>query len=772
MLNGRTLPAAAFANGRIELDGLAADNRLEVHGTARYMRDGTGLHRFRDPVDGRHYLHSQFESNDAHRVYACFDQPDLKATFNFTVRAPADWVVVSNTTPTSRDDGLWVFPTTKRISTYITAIVTGQYAEWHRQHGDIPLGLYCRESLAEYFDPDEVFDITRQGLDFFARRFGYPYPFGKYDQLFVPEFSAGAMENAACVTHSERMVYRSRVTEATRLQRAETVLHEMAHMWFGDLVTMKWFNDLWLNESFATYMAYVAVYEATRFKSAWLDFAYKVKTRAKVQDQLPTTHPIVADIPDTDAVHLNFDSITYEKGASTLKQLAAWVGDDAFFTGLAEYFRRHEYGNTELPDFLAPLEEASGRDLKQWSSMWLETAGINTIGAELEVDGGRVRSATLRQTAPASHPTLRPHRLRVGLYDEQGGVMTRRRSVELDVDGAATPLDAIKGERAPDLLLVNDGDLAYTKLHFDRRSLKTLTTHLARIEEPLARAVAWSALWDMVRDAQLRARDYVPIVLNNVDAEKDAVMVTQLIAQMYAAVESYSDPGNRGALREVLADEAKRRARAAEPSSDHQLMWTRAFIDTARTQADVAWVRGLLDGTTSLPGFKVDFAVRWLAVQALARIGAIDAGVIATELERDPTEEGRRAAATARAARPLAEAKEEAWSAVTNGDEVSFAMKRAFAAGFHRADQEQLLEPYVRRYFDDLLPVWESHDIDEAIEFVEMMYPEKIVRPDVIELVEETLTGELPGPMHRALLEAQDQTGRLLRARGFDATAP
>jgi aminopeptidase N len=772
VLNGRAVAASAFADGRLQLEGLLAQNRLEVDATARYMHDGTGMHRFVDPVDGRHYLHTQFESNDAHRVYACFDQPDLKATFNFTVRAPEDWVVVSNSTPTSREGGLWVFPTTRRISTYITAVVAGQYAEWHEQYGDIPLGLFCRQSLAQYFDPDEVFEITRQGLDFFARRFGYPYPFGKYDQLFVPEFSAGAMENAACVTHSERMVYRSRVTEATRLQRAETILHEMAHMWFGDLVTMRWFNDLWLNESFATYMAYVAMFEATRFKSAWLDFAYKMKTRAKVQDQLPSTHPIVADMPDVDAVHLNFDSITYEKGAATLKQLVAWVGEESFFEGLNRYFHRHEYRNTELPDFLAPLEEASGRDLHWWSSVWLETAGVNTIGAELEVENGRVKRASLHQTAPPSHPTLRPHRLRVGLFDASGDALKRRKSVELDVAAAPeTALDQLTGEPAPDLLLVNDGDLAYTKLHFDSRSIKTLATHLAGIEDALARAVAWGALWDMVRDAQLRARDYVPIVLSNVDVEPDAVMVTQLIAMMNAAIEAYSEPGNRAALREQLAAGAKARSQAAEPGSDRQLIWTRALIDAARSPEDVDWVRGLLDGSAAPPGLKVDYAVRWLAVQALARIGAIGGEEIASELDRDPTEEGRRAAATARAARPLPEAKEEAWSAVIDGDEVSLAMKRAFVAGFHRADQEALLEPYVRRYFDDLLPVWEAHEIDEGLEFVEGMFPEKIVRADVIELAEETLAGELPGPVHRALLEAQDINARLLRARGFDATA-
>jgi aminopeptidase N len=578
------------------------------------------------------------------------------------------------------------------------------------------------------------------------------------------------MENAACVTHSERMVYRSRVTEASRLSRAETILHEMAHMWFGDLVTMKWFNDLWLNESFATYMAYVSMDRATRFKEAWLDFATKMKARAKAQDQLPTTHPIVADIPDVDAVHLNFDSITYEKGASVLKQLVAWVGEGAFFKGVNLYFTRHEYGNSELPDFLRPLEEASGRDLGAWARVWLEAAGVNTIGAEFAVEGGRLSQVVLRQTAPPTHPTLRPHRLRIGLYTLDGPELKRRQSVELDIDGELTPVPALEGEPAPDLLLVNDGDLAYTKLKLDGRSVKTLTTHLKAMSDPLARALAWGALWDMVRDAHLKARDYVQIALNNIDVEPDAVMTMSVINLVLSAIEVYGDPSNRSAVRELLAVSARRRALEARPGSDRQLLWTKAFIEAARRPEDVEWVRGLLDGSTELDGLKVDFAVRWGALTALARIGEAGAAEIGAELGRDPTEEGRRAAATARAARPLPEAKEEAWSAVTNGREVSLAMKRAFAAGFNRADQEKILEPYVGRYFEELLPAWDSHDIDEGLMFVRAMYPSAIVREDVIELVEEVLAGELPGPVRRALMEAQDGTARELRARRFDAS--
>ncbi len=769
-LNGRSLPASAFDGGRIQLDGLGADNVLEVSGTARYMHDGTGLHWFRDPVDRRVYLHSQFESNDAHRVYTCFDQPDLKAVFELEVTAPDGWVVVSNTRETSAEEGHWVFPPTPPISTYITAVVAGHFESWHEKHGEIEMGLYCRQSLAEYFDPPEVFEITRQGLDFFAARFDYPYPFGKYDQLFVPEFSAGAMENAACVTHSERMVYRSRVTEATRMHRAEVILHEMAHMWFGDLVTMKWFDDLWLNESFATYMAYVAMAGATRFKDAWLDFALTQKASAKAQDQLPTTHPIVADIPDTDSVHLNFDSITYEKGASVLKQLVAWVGEDAFFSGIRNYFRRHEWGSTELADFLAPLADASGRDLTSWSRLWLETAGLNTIGADLELSAKTIKRATIKQTAPPLLPTLRPHRIGIGVFDLKHDALRRRRTVELDVAGPETAASALAGEATPALVLPNDGDLAYTKLRLDELSLNTVSTHLKALDDPLARVLIWGALWDMVRDANLRARDYVRIALHNIDVETDPVVATAIILRIESAIEIYGDPANRAQVRGALAAAAKANAISRDAGSDQQHIWTRTLIDNARSPEDVEWVRGLLDASTSLPGLKVDFTIRWETVQALARIGAAGGDEIAAELNRDPTEEGRRAAATARAARPLPDAKEEAWSAVIDGADVSLAMKRAFAAGFHRADQEKLLEPYVRRYFDDLLPVWESHDIDEGLMFAGRMFPQLIVRPDVLDLVDEVLAGELPGPVRRSLLESQDDLARELRARAFDAS--
>jgi aminopeptidase N len=766
-LNGRRLQAR-LQDGRLQLDGLAAVNSLTIMATGSYSHAGTGISRFLDPVDGRVYLHSQFAEHETYLGFACFDQPDLKATFTFTVKAPQDWVVVSNTPGSRGADGTWTFPTTTVMSTYLTAVVAGEYHSVHRDHRGIPLGVYCRRSLAEYLDPDEIFEITRRGLDFFEGRFGHPYPFGKYDQLFVPEFSGGAMENIACVTHNERMVFRSKVTQADRMQRAETVLHEMAHMWFGDLVTMRWWDDLWLNESFAEYMGYLGVAEATSFDGAWTEFAVATKAAARAQDQLPTTHPIVADIPDVEAVSLNLDAITYNKGASALQQLVAWVGEEAFFKGIEAYFTAHAFGNTELADFLEALESSSGRDLRAWARVWLEAAGVNTIEASLEVEGGVVRSASLKQSAPPEHPTLRPHRLRVGLFDLDGGLLKRRRAVELDIEHAATPLPELAGERAPDLVLPNDGDLTYCKLRLDQRSLETLKRHLRDIDDPLARALAWGALWDMARDAELRARDYVSISLHNIEVETDASTLESLLGRTELAAERYCYPLNRANARALLARASRMHTEASSAGGDVQLLWTRTFIRAAREADDVRWVEGLLDGTTRPEGLALDFQVRWAAVNAMATIGVAGEDLIARELERDPTDQGQRQAAAARAARPLAAAKQEAWKAVMLEPAPSHAMKRAISEGFHRVDQEDLLSAFVEPFFERLLPLWESRNADEAILVARLMYPRAVMTQEVVDATDAALAKELPAPLRRTLLESRDGIKRALRAQAVD----
>lgn len=773
-LNGRVLDAGAFDGHRLALDGLARRNELRVVADAVYQHNGVGLHRFVDPVDEQTYLHSQFEPFDAHRVYACFDQPDLKAPLSLTVDAPLGWVVVSNGAveqrPPDGQAGTWRFATTPRLATYVTAVVAGPYRRLTDRHGDIELGLYCRQSMARHLDPDEVFQLTKQGFDFFTAAFAYPYPFGKYDQLFVPEFSMGAMENAACVTFSESYIFRSKVTDAKRRRRAEIVLHEMAHMWFGDLVTMRWWDDLWLNESFATYMSYDGLVSATRFTDAWSDFAYDMKAWAYRQDQLPSTHPVVADMADTDSVENNFDGITYAKGASVLRQLVAWVGRDAFIQGLRAYFPRHEYGNAELADFLAALEEGSGRELRAWAKEWLQTAGVTTLAPEIELDDdGRYRSVTLVQTAPPAHPALRPHRIALGMYDLRADGLTRRDRVELDAFGARTGVKELVGRPAADLLLVNDGDLAYAKVRLDERSVDNLTRHLGAVTDPLARALCWGAAWDMTRDAELPARRWARLVSEHAEAEGDVGVLQQLLAQAAVAIDRYGDSANRTPARSNFAEVAYSALQRAAPGSDRQLVWARCFASTAEDRGQLALVRRLLGGELELPGLAVDTELRWHLLSCLAAAGVVGEELIAAELQRDPTDLGARHAAGARAAQPVAEAKAKAWTALLEDHALPLATMRALVGGFWQPGQEGLLERYIDRYPEVLPGVWASRDIEESLLLSRGLYPSTVVSERVVAAADAALDSPgVPAPGKRIVAEARDATRRALRARAAD----
>ncbi len=569
-LNGRELDVAeVFADSRIALADLAADNELVVVADCAYMNTGEGLHRFVDPVDGEVYLYSQFEVPDSRRVFAVFEQPDLKAVFQFRVVAPDHWTVVSNARvadvdPHGEGARIWRFEDTDVISSYITAIIAGPYTGGEGtirsiDGREIPAKVLCRASLAEHLDVDNILELTQQGFTFYENAFGMPYPFTKYDQLFVPEFNAGAMENAGAVTFLERYVFRSKVTGAMIERRAITILHELAHMWFGDLVTMRWWNDLWLNESFAEYASTLAAAEATRFTGAWTTFNSLEKSWAYRQDQLPSTHPIVATINDLEDVQVNFDGITYAKGASVLRQLVAWVGAEEFLTGVAAYFRKHAHGNTELRDLLVELEAASGRELASWSALWLETAGVNTLSPEIAVDAeGTITSFAVRQTAPAEWPTLRPHRLGIGFYDvddaEGGPVLRRVRYEEVDVDGELTEIPALTGTARPDLVLLNDDDLAYAKIRLDSASLETALRHLRDFADSLPRALVWSAAWDMTRDGEWPAQSFVDLALGNIDAETDSTVIMMLLRQLVTSLDAYVDPAARDAATVAAAE--------------------------------------------------------------------------------------------------------------------------------------------------------------------------------------------------------------------------
>jgi aminopeptidase N len=774
-LNGR--PVADFDGNRLQLPDLAAENELVVDADCLYMRTGEGLHRFVDPVDGSVYLYSQFETFEAHRVYACFDQPDLKAVFRLTCRAPRDWVVISNGHVTDRpeggDPGVWRFAETPRMSPYITAVVAGPYHVVTDHHDGIDLGLYCRASLAEFLDADELLTVTKQGFDFFHREFGYRYPFGKYDQLFVPEFNAGAMENAACVTFLEDYVFRSKVTDAAYERRAETVLHEMAHMWFGNLVTMRWWDDLWLNESFATYASVLAQVEATRFTNGWTTFANTEKTWAYRQDQLPSTHPVAADINDIDDVKVNFDGITYAKGASVLKQLVAWVGQDAFMAGLRTYFQVHEYGNTVLRDLLVQLESASGRDLSAWSQEWLETAGCNTLRASFDTGpDGTFTAFSVLQEAPADHPTLRSHRVAIGLYDLVDGKLVRTHREELDVVGAKTEVPTLVGRPQPALVLVNDDDLTFAKIRLDERSLATLVEHVGDFADALPRALCWAAAWDMTRDAEMPTRDYVALVQRGIGGETDIGVVQSLLRQAQSALTLFADPAWAPTGRVALATSARAAVERAEPGSDLQLAWVRALASLATTEEHLSFLHGLLTGTTDLPGLSVDAELRWHLLQRLVVVGKAGLDAIEAEVTQDPTAAGQRHAAACRAARPVAEAKALAWHDLVDSDELPNAVLAAVLSGCAPPEQAELVAPYVERYFQSIGDVWAGRTAEIAQNLVVGLYPTIQVSPGVVEQTDRYLSEhDVPPALRRLLLEGRDGVVRALRARARDAAA-
>ena len=597
-LNGRSLdPATAYADSRIALDGLEETNTLVVTADCAYSNTGEGLHRFVDPADDRVYLYSQFEVPDARRVFTTFEQPDLKAVFTFNVTAPSHWVVVSNAAtpePRPQDEqsgaSIWRFPTTKRMSTYITAIVAGEYHgefdTYEGKFGTIPLGHYCRQSLKEHMDTAELVKLTKQSFEWFEEQFDYPYPFGKYDQLYVPEYNAGAMENAGCVTLRDEYLPRSRQPRSFFEFRASVITHEMAHMWFGDLVTMKWWDDLWLNESFAEWACYWCEANATEFDDAWTGFANARKQTGYRADQLPSTHPIAADNVDLHAVEVNFDMITYAKGASVLKQLVAWVGIEPFLEGLRSYFKEWEYGNPEFKDLLATLEKSSGRELQGWAQEWLQTAGVNTLAPSFELDAdGAYTAFAVSQTAHEDWPTLRRHRLGIGLYDEVDGRLVRRDYVEIDVEGASTEVPELVGVKQPALLLLNDEDHAYAKIRLDERSLATAIASLSTFEDSLPRALVWGAAWDMTRDGEMRTRDWADLVLANIGQETDAWAVTRIPASTALAINFYSDPAHRPELKATWETGLRELLLAAEPGSDHQLTFARSYAGAAHSDA-------------------------------------------------------------------------------------------------------------------------------------------------------------------------------------------
>ena len=801
-LNGKSLdPATAFQDNRIELTDLKEKNEVTVEALCRYSNTGEGLHRSVDPSDGNIYLYSQFEVPDARRVYAVFDQPDLKATFDFKVLAPASWIVTSNMPVATIEDDpretldgtlgdkpnestrLWDFQPTPVMSSYLTAICAGPYAEWHTEYLNedgrtVPMAQYCRQSLAEAFskDVDYLFDITKKGFAFYAKTWGVPYPYAKFDQIYVPEYNAGAMENIGMVTIRDSYVFESKVTDALAERRVVTVLHELAHMWFGDYVTMKWWNDLWLNESFAEFTSTLATAEATEWKDAWATFSSGEKSWALRQDQLSTTHPIVAPINDLNDTYVNFDGITYAKGASVLKQLVYYVGREKFFKGINNYLNKHAYSNATLADLLAELELTSGRDLKAWSAQWLEESGINTIATEVEEnEDGTIKRLALRQTAPAEHPVLRAHRLAVGFYNEdpETGKIVRTDRFELDVDGELTVVDAAAGKARPSLILVNDDDLTYTKLRFDDKSLAFATSNLYRFDDALARSVLWLALWDMTRDGELPARQFIDTSLAALATEHESTTFRYALAQVSTTAWHYTAPAERAEIVKHVAAELFKLAGQAKAGSDEQFQLVTAYLGYGEPgdEAFVANAKGLLDGSVAFDGLEIDNNFRWTIINALSTVNAIDQAGIHTELAKRETTENREFAYGARAVAGTAEAKAWAWNEALHNDELTNMQLEAVAGGFAATPRADLAEPYAEKYFEVADWIWEHKTFHMAEALLEGLYPGYADPAKLVELGDAWLAShkDADNALQRIVRGNVEASHRTLKVRDFNA---
>ncbi|MER5939706.1 aminopeptidase N [Streptomyces sp. NPDC001928] len=766
-LDGRPLDPETLDGNRLPLKDLTAgEHELRVDAAMRYSRTGEGMHRFTDPTDGETYLYTQLFMEDVQRVFAAFDQPDLKAVFDLSVTAPEGWTVLANSRTEHLGEGRWQAAPTPLISTYLVAVAAGPWHSVRTEHRGLPFGIHCRRSLAPHLDADadEIFEVTRQCFDRFHEKFDEPYPFDSYDQAFVPEFNAGAMENPGLVTFRDEFVYRSAVTDTERQTRAMVIAHEMAHMWFGDLVTLRWWDDIWLNESFAEYMGYQTLVEATRFTDTWTDFGIVRKSWGYDADQRPSTHPVAPEaVDDTASAMLNFDGISYAKGASALRQLVTWLGEKDFLAGINTHFARHKFANAALADFIDSLASATDRDVHAWADSWLRTTGVDTLTPQVTPGDNGTYSLTV------DHAGSRPHRVAVGLYDQDlgddEGHLTLRDRLEIDVpQSAARPI----GKR-PALLLLNDGDLTYAKVRFDAESFETVRARLSGLPDPLSRAVVWNALRDAVRDGELAAGAYLEAARAHLPRETDLAIVqgvlafasTQIADRFLPAEER---PAAVATLSALCRDLIRRTEDGDNPGL--RLIAVRHFVSVAAHPDTIAaW---LADGTVP-GGPELDPELRWRVLGRLAVLGAVDEAAIAAELERDPSATGQEGAARCRAALPDEEAKAKAWEAMFATDEtkdLSNYLFTATAQGFWQPEQADLVRQYVPRYFKDALALAarRGHAIADAAG--RHAFPMHAVDAEALRLGEECLRDGDPVPaLRRRLADQLDDLARALRVR-------
>jgi aminopeptidase N len=777
-LNGEALdPATAYADGQVTLPALAAHNELRVVADCSYTSSGTGLHRSAGSADGRIYIYGKLAQAYARTAYACFDQPDLKATFTFRVTAPAHWIVLSNQpaaeAPEPAEDGraVWRFVPTARLPTFTTTVVAGEYHVVTASHTTpsgqrIPLELACRVGLAGHLDPEALFEVTRHGLDFYTGLLGTGYPYAKYGQVFVPELSCLASEDAGCVLVSEQLLFRSKVTAAMDELRTDVILHEMAHMWFGDLVTQQWWDDLWLSESFAEFCGHYARARLSRFPDAWSTFSVSEKAQGFAQDQLPSTHPVAADAATVSEAIANFDQISYAKGAAVLRQLAAYVGQENFFAGLRAYLTKHAYANARLPDLIAAVAASSGKNLAAWSKAWLETAGPNTLRCQFETDAsGAFTRFAIRQDAPARHPVLRPHHITIGLYQRSGGRLVRTRRVAADVTGARADIPELAGVMQPDLILLNDDDTGYVIVRFDPRSLRTVTDSIGELTDLPARAVCWNTVIDMVRQAELPVPAFVAMLARGMQREPSLSVLQALLVHAEQILTQLADPQRAAAGKLQLAQVAAQMLRSAPPASDHQLAWIQLLSWTATSADQLDLIAGLLDGSTAVPGLAMNGELRWSLLQRLAATGRAGDASIDAELARDRTDVGQRNAAACRAAIPDAQHKEAAWQLLT-GDHLGSESLITVARGFIQSEQADLLVPYAGRYLAELGHIWATRSDHLRVQLSELLFPYPAASPELLARIDEFLTARPRAPsLARLLTDRRDIVQRALSSR-------